>query len=181
MLLKNLARLLSVLLLLLCWTVAIADDDEEGWYGRPGIEPVSNSEFQQECGACHFPYQPGLLPAQSWQKLMADLEHHFGEDASLEPAVVADLTDYATKHAADKSDFRRSRTIARSLSHDEVPARITELRYFKHEHREIPRRMYQGNDRVRSLSNCNSCHTTAAKGIYSERGIEIPGFGYWED
>lgn len=182
MLLYKITRLLAVLLLVLCWTVAIADDDEQaGWYGRSGIEPVSNSVYQQECGACHFAYQPGLLPARSWQKLLADLENHFGEDASLDPAVVADVTDYALKHAADNSDYRRSRTIARSLSHNEVPPKITELRYFKHEHREIPRRMIKDNDRVRSLSNCNSCHTTAAKGNYSERGINIPGFGYWED
>lgn len=181
MLSNTMTKLLAVLLLVLCWTVTFADDDDEGWFGRPGIEPVSNSVYQQECGACHFPYQPGLLPARSWEKILADLEDHFGEDASLDPAVVAGLKDYAISHAADNTDYRRSRTIARSLGHNEVPPRITEMRYFKHEHREIPRRMVSDNDRVRSLSNCNSCHTTAARGNYSERGINIPGFGYWEE
>src|SRR5690606_37122372 len=47
--------------------------------------PLLNA-YQEECGACHLPYPPGLLPAASWQRIMQDLAHHFGTDASLDAA-----------------------------------------------------------------------------------------------
>ena len=112
---------------------------------------------------------------------MVRLDDHFGEDASLDTEIANRLTDYMVSNAAEKSDYRRSRSIANSLGDHEAPLRITELRYFRADHREIPVRMFKGNDRVRSLSNCNACHQTAADGNYSERNIEIPGYGFWED
>jgi len=39
--------------------------------------------YTKECGACHIAYHPSLLPAASWEKVMASLDNHFGEDASL--------------------------------------------------------------------------------------------------
>ena len=30
--------------------------------------PVNNETFEQECGVCHFTYQPGILPSGAWQK-----------------------------------------------------------------------------------------------------------------
>ena len=52
---------------------------EEGAY----LPPVADATVAKECGACHMVFPPQLLPARSWQKLMADLSSHFGEDASL--------------------------------------------------------------------------------------------------
>jgi len=179
MLHKGLVVLSTVLLLSLVALSASADDDEG--YRKADVRPVDNTEYRKECGACHFAYQPGLLPSRSWKKLMAGLENHFGEDASLDPEITRRLTDYMVRNAADNSDFRRSRSIANSLGEDEAPLRITELRYFRADHREIPVRMFKGNDRVRSLSNCNACHQTAAEGNYSERSIQIPGYGFWDD
>ncbi|MCC6543576.1 MAG: hypothetical protein IT392_03630 [Nitrospirae bacterium] len=34
---------------------------------------------------------------------------------------------------------------------------------------------------VKSLINCNACHTRAAAGSYDELEIKIPGFGRWDD
>lgn len=176
---KGLVGLSAVLMLSLVCISARADDDEG--YRSAGVRPVDNAEYKSECGACHFAYQPGLLPSRSWKKLMASLEDHFGEDASLDPKVVNRLTDYMVRNAAENSSYRRSRSIANSLGEGEAPAKITDLRYFRADHREIPVRMFKGNDRVRSLSNCNACHQTAAEGNYSERNIEIPGYGFWDD
>jgi len=178
MLHKGFVGLSTVLLLGLVCISARADD---GGYRKADVRPVDNAEYQNECGACHFAYQPGLLPSRSWKKLMADLEDHFGEDASLDREVTNRLTDYIVRNAAEHSDYRRSRSIANSLGENEAPLRITELRYFRADHREIPVRMFKGNERVRSLSNCNACHRTAVDGNYSERDIEIPGYGFWDD
>ena len=49
------------------------------------VAPVNNQLYIKECGSCHFPYQAGLLPANAWNKMMANLENHFNSDASLSP------------------------------------------------------------------------------------------------
>ncbi len=43
-----------------------------GWdfFSKKGVTPVNDKLYLEECGACHFPYQPGLLPMRSWQKIL---------------------------------------------------------------------------------------------------------------
>ena len=48
------------------------------------VAPVANAKYKEECGSCHFAYQPGLLPARSWEKIMGNLENHFNENAELD-------------------------------------------------------------------------------------------------
>jgi len=50
----------------------------------------------QQCSACHMAYPPRMLPARSWQALMSDLSHHFGEDASISDQDRATITGYLT-------------------------------------------------------------------------------------
>lgn len=161
-------------------SVAAADDDW-GWSRRgPDVNPVTNQLYQSECGACHFAYQPGLLPAQSWKKLMGSLAEHFGENAELDGETGQQLTDYLVEGAAEKSETRRSAKIMRSLGADR-PLRITDVPYIRYKHNEIPSRLITGNPGVRSLSNCSACHTQADKGSFAERDIRIPGVGRWDD
>lgn len=161
--------------------VAMADDDW-GWSRRgPDVAPVKNELYQSECGSCHFAYQPGLLPAASWEKLMGGLADHFGENAELFDQTRQELTDYLVANAADRVDgYRRSAKIVRSLDND-APLRITEVPYIRYKHNEIPMRVIRNNQQVRSLSNCAACHTRADSGSYAEREINIPGIGRWED
>ncbi|TRZ56674.1 MAG: hypothetical protein D4S02_15065, partial [Rhodocyclaceae bacterium] len=42
-------------------TAAMADPRDVG--------PNTNATYVKECGACHFPYQPALMPARSWRKV----------------------------------------------------------------------------------------------------------------
>ncbi|HHL31474.1 MAG TPA: hypothetical protein ENJ41_02735 [Oceanospirillales bacterium] len=42
---------------------------------------MNNANYTEECGGCHFAYQPGLLPEKSWLKIMTDLQNHFDENA----------------------------------------------------------------------------------------------------
>ncbi len=161
------------------------DDDDEGndrWsQSRLDVAPVDNAFYKEECGSCHFPYQPGLLPARSWQRLMGGLEDHFAENAELEVADVEQLTTYLTENAADTSDYKRSRGISRSLAKDDVPLRISTTRYFKRKHHELPDRMVKDNPDVRSFSNCELCHERAAQGSYDEHQVRVPGYADWDD
>lgn len=161
-------------------TSAFADDDW-GWSRRgPDFTPVKNELYKSECGTCHFTYPPGMLPAQSWQKLMGSLSDHFGENAELDSATQQKLTEYLVKGAAENSETGRSAKILRSLGTD-APLRITDVPYIRYKHNEIPARLISGNPGVRSLSNCAACHTQADKGSFAEREIRIPGVGRWED
>lgn len=159
----------------------MADDDDGGESRRgPDVAPVKNELYRSECGSCHFAYQPGLLPARSWQKLMGSLQDHFGENAELDAETRQQLTDYLVLHAAEVSKTRRSSRILRSVG-DDTPLRITDVPYIRREHDEIPMRLIRDNPDVRSLSNCAACHTRADTGSFAERDIRIPGVGRWDD
>lgn len=167
---------------------SFGSEDQQGFFNRmfgtgkaPGVAPVENSQYLEECGSCHFPYQPGLLPARSWKKLMTGLEDHFGENAELPVEDSKTLTYYIVKNAADHANYKRSKKIMRSLHPDEAPIRVSETPYFIAKHKELSRNKVQGNPKVGSISKCNACHTKAETGSYSESQIFIPGFGGWEE
>ena len=156
----------------------------DGYYwtgGKRGVAPVKDEFYKAECASCHFAYQPGLLPAKSWRKLMGDLSNHFGTDASLEAADTQKILRYLVENSAEKNtQYKRSRRINDSIAKNETPIAVTKTRYFIRKHREIPKRLIVQKE-VKSLANCMACHTTADKGVYSERAIKIPNYGRWED
>lgn len=148
---------------------------------KHGVAPATDSTYQKECASCHFGFQAGLLPKRSWEKMMDNLEDHFQSDASLDANTTAYLKDYLIRNSADSTQqYKKSKKLVRSIDSTDTPLRITQLKYFKKEHREIPKRMIT-QEEVGSLSNCMACHTNADKGSYSERGIVIPNYGKWED
>lgn len=147
------------------------------------IVPVDNKQYKDECGSCHFAYQPGLLPAKSWEKLLNEkaLAEHFGENAELDKDTLKVIYDYAIANAADKSYHKRSRKIAIATENIEAPLRIIEVRYIKRKHHEIPEKMIKGNKDVKSLSYCDACHTQAAKGVFDADTVKIPNYPDWDD
>lgn len=149
-----------------------------------GVEPVKNALYQANCAECHFAYFPGLLPARSWRDLMAQksLENHFGDNAELDEMDRRMIVDFLVNNAADDSHYKRSIKIRRSIADGDVPVRITKVPYIKRKHSEIPKRLIEGNPKVRSLSYCLNCHTEAAsKGIFDDDTVFIKGYGEWDD
>jgi Dihaem cytochrome c len=120
-------------------------------------------QYTQECGGCHAPYPPGLLPAASWQRLMSGLRQHFGTDASLDGPAAKDLTGWLTSNAGTG---RRS---ASTPPQD----RITLSPWFIREHREVAAATWK-LPAVNSAANCAACHTQADSGDYRERNTRIP-------
>lgn len=147
------------------------------------VAPVTNETYAEECGACHFAYPPGLLPEASWNKLLAPaaLADHFGENAELDEDVLKTIQAYVNANSADKSWYKRSRKIALSTEGVEPPLRITETRYIKRKHHEIPKKMIVDNPDVQSQSNCTACHTKADKGIFDSDTVDIPNFDKFKD
>ncbi len=118
--------------------------------------------YVQECGACHAPYAPALLPAASWQRLMGGLRQHFGTDASLGASEQQTLSQWLQQNAGGK----RGR--------EEPPQdRITRAAWFTREHREVAPAVWT-RAAVKSRANCGACHGQAAQGRYSEHDVRIP-------
>ena len=121
--------------------------------GDHRVAPVRDPLVQKECGQCHMAFQPGLLPAASWDKMMANLADHFGDDASLNAEKTASIRSYLVANAG------RAR-------HGDVPARITQSRWFVHEH-DFPEKVWKRPD-VITKSNCAACHRGAEQGFYDD-------------
>jgi len=161
---------------------AMAEETFWGWLGTfshtSGVAPVKNKQYIEECGSCHFAYQPGLLPEKSWDKLLTSqaLHDHFGEVADLDKDTLESLRQYVLANSADKSYYKIARKISAATEDSEAPLRITEVRYIKRKHHRIPEKMIKDNKDVKSLSYCNACHTKADDGIFKEDTVSIPNF-----
>ena len=153
----------------------------EGYSSTPDVAPVKNDLYIKECGSCHFPYQPGLLPSNAWNKMMANLDNHFNSDATLDDKTFQTLSKYLNDNSAEKNmQYKRSNRIVSSIPAGQIADSISTTPYMIKKHREIRKDLITQKE-VKGLFNCIACHTTADKGIYSERDIKIPNFGKWED
>ena len=149
--------------------------------GRTDVAPVNNQLYIKECGSCHFPYQPGLLPANSWKKIMVNLDKHFETDATLAPEDFVTLSKYLNDNSAEKNmQYKRSNRIVSSLLPGQVADSISTTPYMIKKHKDIRKDLITQPE-VKGLFNCIACHPTADKGMYGERDIKIPNFGKWED
>ncbi|MDH5527570.1 MAG: diheme cytochrome c [Nitrospirota bacterium] len=140
------------------------------------VAPVTDPLYLEECGACHFAFPPGLLPSRSWSALMdaAALEDHFGDDATLpeeDRAAIARLLDTAS---ADRSWYKRSIKVRRSIPAGEAPLRISEVPYIKKRHHELTEADWKDNPKVNSMANCNACHRRAERAVFDDDTVKIP-------
>jgi mono/diheme cytochrome c family protein len=128
----------------------------------PPVAPISGEQaFNDECGACHMAYPAVMLPARSWQAITADLTNHFGEDASLDPATTQKITEYLVANAAETT--RDASFILQGIAPDQVPLRITEMRWWQRAHYEVPAAAFTTSE-VQSKSNCLACHSGGGAG-----------------
>lgn len=169
-----------ILAFLATTSFTFADDNSSGHgKGRLDVEPVTMPLYQEECGSCHFAYQPSLLPLASWRNIMNTLDKHYGENAELDSETQNRLLDYFERHAADRADFSRFSRVYRFET--KPPEAISSSRYFVRQHNEIPERMVAGNPKVGSFAQCQACHLDAERGSFNEHRVEIPGWGSWDD
>jgi len=115
------------------------------------VSPVTDAFTRKECGECHMAFQPGLLPAASWIRIMDGLQNHFGENANLPSDTAAAIRKSLTQ-AAGRGDG--------SL------IRITEQRWWLRKHDFAP--SIWSRRTVAAKSNCEACHRTAAQGLYED-------------
>jgi cytochrome b len=136
-----------------------------------GRQLALDPAYADECGACHDSFHPSLLPVASWAALMAGLQDHFGEDASLDPVRAEEIAAWLTANAAESWDTEvgnRFRVVDPAQ-----PLRITATPYWRGKHAGIPEAVF-ARKAVGSKVNCSACHRDAATGRFDDQAIAIP-------
>jgi hypothetical protein len=137
----------------------------------------ARASMEKECGTCHMAYPPMFLPQRSWQALMAGLENHFGENASLGAAATRRIAAYLMANAADASG---GAPVPAGLAGGETPLRITDMPWWIRAHsQDVPPGAFT-SPKVKSRANCLACHTGGARGQWDidsegQAGREAPG------
>ena len=119
--------------------------------------------YRQECASCHTPYPPGMLPAASWQRIMAGLDQHYGTDAALDTATVQLLSTWLRANAGS---YKR-------VSEAPPQDRITRSAWFARKHRRVEPAVWPHTS-VKSAANCSACHSRADQGDYEDESLRWP-------
>jgi len=125
--------------------------------------------FKAECASCHVAFPPQLLAAEDWKRVMATLDKHYGDNASLDDKTRRSLEDFLVRNAGGEK-----------VGAGGTAPRLTTTPWFKRKHHEVPLADWR-HAKVKSPANCLACHTKAAEGSYREREIVMPSGRRWED
>jgi len=130
--------------------------------------------YKAECGACHYDFHPSLLPASSWTGIMAHLDDHFGEDASLDPDTRDHITAWLVANSSEHWDTEAANRFRQVSTKN--PLRITATRYWEWRHHNIPEAVFSSKA-VGSKVNCVACHRDARTGRFDDQSIDVPEEG----
>jgi cytochrome c553 len=124
--------------------------------------------FAAECGGCHLAFPPALLAADDWHRVMANLDKHYGDNATLDEKTRRTIDEFLGRNAGSGR-----RTEGANAGKGALP-RLTMTGWFRHKHDEVPTAVWK-DKRVGSAANCAACHPRAEAGSFSEREIRMPG------
>lgn len=142
--------------------------------GGTPVPFVENELWLGECGeSCHGLFHPTLLPEQSWVAVMAGLEEHFGDDASLEPEETEEILLFLVANSAERSTTEASQKILWTLEKGSLLTQVTKTPYWLKKHSKIKEEVYSRGS-VISPSNCAACHRDAAIGSFDDTQIVVP-------
>jgi hypothetical protein len=141
-----------------------------------GFFPAKDPLYVKECGTCHFPYSPGLMPARSWVRQLDRMENHFGESVKLDATVRAKIHEYLTRNAADVSPYEGSKTFMERVKDNQTPYRLSNVPLFREMHTVMWEVINTKTKvKVRTLANCGACHQRAGEGSFANDELYIPG------
>lgn len=173
------SRLLAAVALLAGYSAAFGADDrfvKEKPGSMNGFMVVENQAYLKECGACHFAYLPGLMPARDWEAVMTSLDKHFGENVQLPEPTRAALARYLTDNAADRSPYAGSKWLNDNIPASHTTRRITAIPFVAFKHTVVKESIARNFAiPVRKLTNCQQCHTEIENGSIGIMELYIPG------
>ncbi|MCK5648769.1 MAG: cytochrome C [Gammaproteobacteria bacterium] len=178
------SSILSKLIMLLSMTIfslnSYADGGEDKIFKRwfesknNGISAVKFEQYNDLCGTCHFSFQPGLLPGLSWEKVMNNLDNHFGQTLKMTDVEARTMRRYLLDNSAGHVNDEISNQILQSLKYNPVPVRITKTPFFVYKHDRL-----QKKGSIHNIGQCDSCHEDARQGYYNKHEVRIPEQSQW--
>jgi len=137
-----------------------------------GVPPtVLDPVYAEQCAGCHMAYPPSLAPAVTWDRIMDDMDNHFGQSPGLPPDMVAHLRAWLDANGAGHWD-----TLPSHVLREPGPGgsqRITDAPGWRRVHRDIPEATFTSPP-VYRRSNCDACHSDAASGRFAPQRIAVP-------
>jgi len=141
-----------------------------------------NFTYYTECGACHKPYPPFMLPKSSWKRIQGGLKNHFGDEIS--PTMKKGenrislndqrvIFNYLEANAADDNTREISVKVMKSLNGARGRKSITKIQVWKDIHKNIPNHIFKSKA-VKRKANCFACHKNFEKGMLEDIDIHIP-------
>lgn len=138
-----------------------------------GKQLADNELWRDECGSCHSEFYPALLPARSWEAILAQQSEHFGRNLKLDAPTIATVLKFVTDNSADQHITEAAMKIDQSVPKDSTPLRITKTPYWVRKHQDIIPSDW-ANPKVKRKSNCVACHEDAKAGTFEDAAMHIP-------
>lgn len=133
---------------------------------------VQDEITKTECSDCHTVFPPRYLTSGGWKKIMAGLDDHFGDDASLDADTVKHIEAYLVSKAMDasKNPITKARVKAAKKKGTFDTVRIFDLGKLGRKHRgELYLQMKKDLCiETGSGTNCIICHRGGERGVFEE-------------
>ncbi len=126
--------------------------------------------YAGNCADCHHAHHPSLRLAADWERIIAGLADHFGEDATVGAKTEAEILAFLKANDASRFDTEAAVRMGRVHTKD---LRITSGEYWQMRHAHIPDAVFR-SPAVGSKANCNACHRDAETGRFDDAMIRIP-------
>lgn len=171
----TMSKLLMMISILIFSLYSYADSDDsrvfKGWIEskNSGVSEVKFKQYDELCGRCHFSYQPGLLPGTSWEKMMRDSDHHFGQALNMTNVEKRTMRRYLLDNSAGHVNDDISNKILHSFIYRPIPIRITKTPFILNQHQ-----LLNENKILSSIGQCDTCHQDAKQGKYQKDKIHFP-------
>jgi cytochrome b len=138
----------------------------------PGVPTARlDAIYAKECSSCHSAHHPSVASAATWAAVMARLDDHFGDNASLDEPVASGLAAYLAANSAEHWDTKAAHWLARADANE--PLRITATFGWRRLHRHVDTAVFARRS-VGGKLNCSRCHSDAEMGRFDPRAIAIP-------
>jgi nitrate/TMAO reductase-like tetraheme cytochrome c subunit len=119
--------------------------------------------YKIECASCHMAYPPAMLSKSSWQRIMGNLDKHYGTDASLDAATERQISVWLQSMGGT---YKR---VEASSPGD----RLTTTTWFEKKHRKIEKAVWARKS-INGKAQCQACHQGAEMGDFEDDRVRIP-------
>lgn len=151
----------------------LTESAEQPYRPYRGAALADHAGWREACGECHLAYHPSLLPARSWQRLLATQDDHFGDDLALDTETLAEIEAFLTANAAEQQATEAAWKIGRSIAANAIPLRISDTPYWQHKHEDIAPRYWEA-PLSGGKSDCAACHLDAVEGTFEDAAMRLP-------